>query len=231
MFDDHLLSLATGRRRNELKPLIVAFTDALVRHKLAASAGPRPGRANPPHKFLAAECGVWQGDSLLLCAALAQALEVPVEIFGLDTFSGLPALGQRDLEDAPEQAPYRFKRWFADTTYEQVQAKLHEAGASNTVHLVEGLFAETLPTLPEGPYSFVNVDCDLYDGHIECLTHFVPRMARGGIVYFDDYHSIDFPMARSAIDDFLAKDTELELIHVRFGPEGANQTKAMIVIP
>jgi len=86
----------------------------------------------------------------------------------------------------------------------------------------------TLPALPEQRYHFVNIDCDLYEPHIECLEYFYPRMASGSIVFFDDYHSVEFPMAGQAIDDYM-RDKPEQLLHLRFGEEGPNRTKCFFV--
>jgi len=214
-----LLSFPTGRRSAELKPLVAAFASALETQRR---------RGNP--RLYAAECGVWKGESLILCARVARAFDMPMTIFGLDTFAGLPELGPRDLEQAPSDAPYRHQRWFTDTSLATVQTSVDEAGFADTIRLVPGLFSHTLSSLPDGPYCFVNVDCDLYEPHLEVLDHFLPRMAPGGIIYFDDFHSEDFPMAREAIKCFLATHEELELVHLRFGEHEANRMKSLVVV-
>ena len=53
-------------------------------------------------------------------------------------------------------------------------------------------------------------------------------MVRGGIVFFDDYHSVNYPMAGKAIDKFMANKPE-RLQHLRFGEDGPNRTKAFFV--
>lgn len=230
MLDYNLFSYAQGRRANELKPLVAAFSDVVSRHRYIHTERKSSDQPASVAPLYVAECGVWKGDSLLLCLKVAQDLGVPVNFFGLDTFSGLPELGTRDLATAREGAPYRFKRWFADTSLESVEARVREAGFADRVQFLSGLFSETLPSLPNVNFCFVNIDCDLYEGHVECLEYFFPRMMPGGIIYFDDYHSEDFPMARLAIDEFLAAHSEVELIHIRFGDHSANAMKSMIVV-
>jgi predicted O-methyltransferase YrrM len=117
---------------------------------------------------------------------------------------------------------------FTETSVEQVQARIDEAGFHGELELRAGLFSETLPTLPEQRYHFVNVDCDLYEPHVECLRYFYPRMVPGGIVFFDDYHSVDYPMAGRAIDAFMRGQPE-KLLHLRYGDDGPNRTKAFFI--
>ncbi|EHS53105.1 hypothetical protein PDO_4437 [Rhizobium sp. PDO1-076] len=175
----------------------------------------------------AAECGVYRGHSLVACLRIARDLHVPVDFIGLDSFAGLPSLVEEDLKVAPENAPYRKKVLFDDTSFEAVDKLVRSAGFAKNAKLVRGFFVETLSKLQAARYDFVNIDCDLYAPHIECLEYFYPKMNIGGIIFFDDYHSHDFPMAKSAIDKFL-EDKPETLLHLRFGPEGTNHTKCYI---
>ena len=191
-----------------------------IRGKLARSIG-----AVMPMQ--AVECGVYRGHSMLACLRIARDLRVPINFTGLDSFVGLPPLVEEDLRLAPVNALYREKILFDDTSLESVKDLLKSAGFAKNTKLIRGFFVDTLPILAECRYDFVNIDCDLYAPHIECLEYFYPKMNSGGIVFFDDYYSNDFPMAKSAIDKFLADKPET-LLHLRFGPEGTNHTKCYI---
>ena len=180
--------------------------------RLLAAFGVKP-------KLMAAECGVYRGQSLVACCNIARDLGVDVAFVGLDSFEGLPPLSETDLEFAPDGIAYRDKTFFADAPLDEVQATLNAANLSNSVHL--------LRWLPEAAYDFVNIDCDLYEPHLECLEYFYPRTKSGGIIFFDDYHSADFPMAKQAIDIFLSDKPET-LLHLRYGDEGVNHTKTYI---
>jgi O-methyltransferase len=217
----------------ERVPLLQAFSLALSNYR--ADLGLSPGRwamlrlvfhRLPP--FRAAECGVFSGSSILACASIAQDQGVDCRFIGLDTFEGLPDLSEVDKKMAPPKASYRTRRLFTETSEEQVLEVLKAHGLSNRVQLRRGLFADTLPRLKEARYHFVNIDCDLYEPHLECLQYFYPRMMPGGVVFFDDYHSVDFPMAREAIDLFMGDKPE-QLQHLRFGVDGPNRTKAFFV--
>ncbi len=212
----HAFSLALGNYRTLNRPRSGRHIEAL--RALFRSSVP----------FRAAECGVFFGNSLLACASIARDQGVKAEFFGLDTFEGLPPLSDIDKQYAPPTAKYRTQKMFTETSVNVVSKLLNDAGFDKEIHLVPGLFENTLPTLPERQYHFVNIDCDLYEPHIQCLEYFYPRMVKGGIVFFDDYHSIDYPMARQAIDKFMADKTE-RLLHLRFGPDGANITKTYFV--
>lgn len=217
----------------ERLPLIHAFSlalqhAALTRREMSLYQKVRAWLGRDDFAFHAAECGVYMGNSLLACAQMVRASGLKGQFHALDTFNGLPDLSETDLRLAPENAQYRDKKLFADTSFEAVKARVVAAGMSDSVLFHKGLFVDTLPHLPEVKYHFVNIDCDLFDPHIECLDYFYPRMVRGGVIFFDDYDSREFPMARAAVDQFMRDKPEL-LFHLRTGDVGPNRTKTYIV--
>lgn len=179
-------------------------------------------------RFNAVECGVFTGSSLVACSKLAHESGIPFKMLGLDTFSGLPPLSEEDKQHAPEDAIYRTKTMFTETSLSGVQTLITEAGLNDNVELRQGLFSQTLPTLEEQLYHYVNIDCDLFEPHIECLEYFYPRMVPGGVIFFDDYNSINYPMAGKAIDQFFADKPE-KLAQIRYGHDAPNRTKAYMV--
>lgn len=179
-------------------------------------------------QYLAAECGVYLGNGLMACAEIAKESNLPIHFYGLDTFSGLPPLSETDKMHAPEQAVYRQKTLFADTSVVAVQESINRRNLTDYITLVPGLFQDTLSSLPQQKYFFVNIDCDLYEPHLECLEFFYPLMEKGGIIFFDDYYSVDYPMASLAINKFM-KDRPEQLFHLRFGEDRINHTKTFII--
>lgn len=179
----------------------------------------------------AAECGVYQGYSLLSFAQTSQLLKYKVNFYGLDSFAGFPQLSEdeKSMINIDPKLNIDPQVLFQDTSIEQVQKLLADNGIRRT-KLYKGFFKDTLPLLPEKKYFFVNIDCDLYEPHIECLNYFYPRLVKQGMLYFDDYHSIHYPQARKAIDEFVLKN-KLTLSHIRFGEEKANHTKTFIIKP
>lgn len=179
-------------------------------------------------KFVAVECGVYKGNSLIACAEIARDFGLPFHFYGLDTFEGLPALSKTDRKFAPQNALYLKESLFADTSLEEVKEKIQEKSLDSYITLIPGLFKDTLEQLSESKFWFVNIDCDLYEPHRECLEFFYPRMEQSGVIFFDDYYSVEYPMARLAIDRFMVGKTE-SLLHLRYGNDKPNHTKAFIV--
>jgi hypothetical protein len=214
------------RAERERAPLVHAFERAVMEEKLRRVAA--KGRGEEEGRSFAAECGVYQGFSLAACLEIANRQDLPLTIIGLDTFTGLPPLSATDEALAPPAAIYRTRTIFDKTSLASVTDRLAAVGGASRFELVQGLFAETLPKLPERSYFFVNIDCDLYEPHMECLAYFYPRLRPGGILFFDDYDSVDYPMGQHAVDAFLADKPEM-LWHVRLGQAGTNLTKSFIV--
>lgn len=179
--------------------------------------------------FIAVECGVYVGASLLaLSNSLKDAGISHFHIHAFDTFEGLPELSDKEISLAPVNAPYLTKTVFADTSLEEVKKVLCAENLMDAIYLHKGLFKDTMPLLPNIQYDFVNIDCDLYESHMTCLHSFYPRMRKGGIMFFDDYYSKEYPMAKVAIDEFM-KDKPEQLLHLRFGKEETNHTKVYLV--
>ncbi|WP_323165112.1 TylF/MycF/NovP-related O-methyltransferase [Pseudomonas atacamensis] len=179
-------------------------------------------------RFNAVECGVFTGSSLVACARYAHESGIPFKMIGLDTFSGLPPLSEQDKLFAPADATYLNQTLFTETSLAGVQALVDRAELTEFVELREGLFSQSLPLLEEQQYHYVNIDCDLFEPHIECLEYFYQRMVPGGVIFFDDYNSINYPMAGKAIDQFFADKPEI-LAQIRYGNDAPNRTKAYIV--
>jgi O-methyltransferase len=218
----------------ERMPAVFVFQAVLANLHYLASSKPMPilGEAVPtrPHQdeWLAAECGVYRGHALVAYAELARRSAIPIHFYGLDTFAGLPQPSAVDREYLTADSPSLTETLFADTSVEEVRQRIEERGLGAYITLLAGQFQTTLPKLPDGQFFFVSVDCDLYEPHLQCLEYFYPRMIRGGVIYIDDYHSVEFPMARRAVDEFMRGRSE-QLFHLRYGEEGRNQTKAYLV--
>lgn len=209
-------------------PLLFVFKQSILTYAAKAKLNSAPTGRSSAGRFMAAECGVYKGHSLIACARIARDLGIPAQFIGLDTFAGLPDLSAADQSLTPEDAPYKNRRLFADAPLSDVRARCESEGVADSIELIEGIFKETLKRLPEQQYDFVNIDCDLYEGHTQCLEYFYPRMRDGGTIFFDDYNSRSFPMARKAVDDFLETRTE-QLFHICLGSAEVNHTKAFLI--
>ena len=79
-----------------------------------------------------------------------------------------------------------------------------------------GPFEKTMqsPAVQTNQYSLVFIDCDLYSGYLDTLTHCWPRLLPGGIIFLDEYYSLKFPGARIAVDEFLTDKSGYKVFDV-----------------
>lgn len=219
-------SVPDDPRRNpayyERVPLLEVFRSLLATASLQNRAAyDRDGR------FYIAEAGTYRGRGLLAMLNTATQLGINVHITGLDSFEGLPTLSDTDVANAPVNAAYLKRTLFADVTEREVRAYIGTENAGR-FELVKGFFADTLPTLPERQYLMAIIDCDLYSSHMDCMSYFYERVMPGGVIFFDDYHSSQYPMAKLAVDNFLSDKPE-ELFHLGYASPRGNNVKTYIV--
>jgi hypothetical protein len=131
-----------------------------------------------------AELGVYRGGSAVVLACVAKQSGRTVHLF--DTFSGMPAVSEADIH-----RPGDFPGALAE-----VEAAL--AGFPAVFHV--GRFP--LPDMPEGPFAFVHLDCDIYQSYVDGLSYFWPRMTSGGWLVMDDYEVPSCPGATKAAKEF-----------------------------
>lgn len=120
-----------------------------------------------PRDGLVLEFGVASGATL---SVIAQ--ERPDDVFGFDSFEGLPEQWRLGFDAGT---------FAADALPQVPQATL-----------VVGLFDQTLPSFlvehPE-PLAFVHVDCDLYSSARTILELLAPRFKVGTVLLFDEYYN------------------------------------------
>jgi len=116
-----------------------------------------------------------------------------------DTFRGLPE---------PLDWEVHYEADFNDTDLEAVSNRLRCFIPEFPYEFHQGFFSETLPALSESTFCFAHVDADLYSSVMEACEFLYPRIARGGIIVFDDYGAPTCPGAKKAVDEFFAERLE-----------------------
>jgi O-methyltransferase len=155
-----------------------------------------------------AECGVYKGSSLTAMALYVREVGLAKRVFGLDSFQGFDESVRTDIALGGAADDEKRVGGFDGTTLTQVRAKLAGLGLLDNVTLVSGYFSETLGTLPATHFSFVHLDCDIYDSYRQTLAYFYHRTSTGGIILFDEYNDPPWPGCKLAIDEFLEDKTE-----------------------
>lgn len=142
------------------------------------------------------ETGVWRGGSCLLMKALLRAAgDEKRRIWLADSFAGLPA--PKNESDGWDLSGHPYLMVSADTVRKNFQ---HFGLWDEQVRLLEGWFADTLPTAPMKKLAILRLDGDLYESTRVALESLYDRLSPGGIVIIDDYHA--WPGCRRAVDEF-----------------------------
>ncbi len=155
-----------------------------------------------------AECGVFKGNSLVALAIYLREKESNKKIYGLDSFQGFDESVNTDIELGGAENSEKRLHGFSGTSYPHVSAKVRRFGLTDVISLRPGYFSETLDKLPGSRYSFVHLDCDIYESYRQCLTYFYSRMSPGGVILLDEYNDPPWPGCNLAVDEFLADKPE-----------------------
>lgn len=93
---------------------------------------------------------------------------------------------------------------YLDNLYESVQKNFTKNGiylAENNVHLIKGLFEDTMEITT--PVAVAHIDGDWYESVRTCLERIWPQLVIGGVLIIDDYES--WSGCRKAVDEYFAK--------------------------
>lgn len=149
------------------------------------------------------ECGVNMGGGLFTWAQLSAILE-PLNhrrhVVGFDTFEGFPSVSDVDTAgDNTRAVVGGVSGGSVDDLTEAIA--LYDSdrplGQIPKVHLVEGDFLATAGEFLAANQHFVvsllYCDFDVYEPTKHALETFLPRMPRGAVVGFDEFHAAEWP--------------------------------------
>ena len=150
------------------------------------------------------ECGTWKGG---MAAGLSRVMGEDRDYFLFDSFEGLPPAEAIDGDAAlrwqqDTNSPHYHDNCTADERDAQEAMRL--AGVTQ-VRLVKGWFEDTLPSFPSNQQvAVLRLDADWYESTIQCLNQLYPRVAPGGLILIDDYHTWDG--CSKAVHDYLSQN-------------------------
>ncbi|PIP87109.1 hypothetical protein COW81_02015 [Candidatus Campbellbacteria bacterium CG22_combo_CG10-13_8_21_14_all_36_13] len=156
------------------------------------------------------ECGVGQGKSLLSLAFLIKDEMSGRKIWGFDSFEGFPEPSREDqsLRNVKKGDIYSNINSSNIVTFFEI-AGMDRLLVKHQVNLIKGFFKNTLTTYRGSQIALLHIDADLYDSYLDVLRELYPKVAKGGIIIFDEYITTadysKFPGASKAVDEFFGQ--------------------------
>ena len=153
------------------------------------------------------ECGVGPGRSIFAFSIITQSLTRPREIWGFDTFEGIPPPRAEDGKSNAHKTG-----WWNHPRSQVVELLLFNgidrSFIAERIKFVPGDFSKSLPEYDGGPIALLHLDVDFYESYKTALELLFVHVAPGGIVAFDEYRNPTWPGATQAIDEFFADRPE-----------------------
>jgi hypothetical protein len=145
------------------------------------------------------ELGVCSGNGLMSLIHSHNVLQPTYryrEFYGFDTFEGFPKIHENDIADI---------EWkegdFANNCFDKLNNIIDVHNKfyyiPSNVKLIKGDVNQTVPTFLDNNkhvlVSLLYLDLDIYEPTKTALKYFLPRMAKGSIVAFDELNWKSFP--------------------------------------
>jgi hypothetical protein len=187
------------------------------------------------------EFGVFKGRTLLATAILLKRLNSKKKVFGFDSFSGFSNNYLDEFDDLKylkrdkniynkflitKEIISKIRKTqnlnplnistnsnFAENNIQDLKKKIKILKLDNIV-LIKGDFAKTVPLFFKKNFKVfaANIDCDLYKSYKIVLKNLSSRLSRGGYVHLDEYYSIKFPGAYTAVKDFIKNNINFKIM-------------------
>ena len=167
------------------------------------------------------ECGVYMGGSMMAIALSLLAEGVSdKDLYLFDTFEGMPAPGERDIDIKGRVATKAFSRkkistkssrW-RNTSLESVKEAMALTGyPAERIHYVKGMVEDTISEKSFGTIALLRLDTDWYRSTLHGLVYLYPQVSRKGIVIVDDYGH--YKGAKQAVDEYFYKNNMAPFLH------------------
>lgn len=150
-----------------------------------------------------AECGCFRGQASYLLASMVAEAKAARNLHVFDSFEGLSSFEDADRagieRDAAREARMRAHFAWPEESFRQVMAVF-----GNAVKSYRGWIPDRFPEVADETFALVHIDVDLYQPTRDSLEFFYPRLAPGGWIVIDDYNTLPYPGANTAVDAFVA---------------------------
>jgi O-methyltransferase len=166
------------------------------------------------------ECGAWKGGSMMLAAlALKKFGDTSRHIYLYDTFKGLPAPTDKDInmKDGKPVMDFWRKNQKGDinlwcyATKDECEENMRATGyPESKVHVIEGMVQDTLLMNSPKQIALLRLDLDFYEATKYVLPNLFPRLAIHGVLLSDNYGNLKGE--RDAIDEYFKKTGTIILL-------------------
>jgi O-methyltransferase len=160
------------------------------------------------------ECGVWKGGSMMAVAeTLLREGDVSKDLYLFDTFEGMPAPTENDVDISGVNAETLMndsqkdndKSVWCLAPMEIVTEALSKTNyPKEKVHFIKGMVEQTIPIYVPKKIALLRLDTDWYESTKHEMEHLFPRLSKGGVLIVDDYGH--WQGAKKAVDEYLKKN-------------------------
>jgi O-methyltransferase len=145
-----------------------------------------------------AEVGVWKGGIIMAMALKCKQMGATRTIHAYDTFTGMTAPTDRDIDCNGTRAASIFSHVKCEVRLHDVIAAVNRADYPPIVYHVGDITAADIHAFPQ--FAVLRLDTDWYESTKFELAYMEPRVPQGGFVIVDDYGH--WQGARRAVDEF-----------------------------
>lgn len=174
------------------------------------------------------EFGVWRGQSLAVfenCRAIFEPYNHSRRIYGFDTFSGYPDIGENDkASEIIEKGVYSVE-WNYEGYLDAVLNYHEQENVMSHIRkhaLIKGDASITCPQFladhPEALIALAYFDMALYQPTRDCLRAILPRLVKGSVIVFDELSHPEYPGETKAFLEVIGA-RQFQLNRSRFLPD------------
>ena len=155
------------------------------------------------------EFGTYRGQTTVFMAKALQKIGSKKKIYACDTFEGIPYEDKFSTNKNVQGS-------FSDTNIENVMKTFEKFHVDDRIEIIKGKFEDVVDKeIGNEVFSYIFVDCDVYDASCFALNFGFPRLESQGIMSFDDYERDKRLEARwgmtKAVDEF-CKENKINLV-------------------
>lgn len=145
-----------------------------------------------------AEVGVWKGGVIMAMALKCKQMGVTRVIHAYDTFTGMTAPTDKDVDLRGITAASIFSQVKCDAGIEEVINAVNQVGYPSITYHIGDITKSNPNSFPQ--FALLRLDTDWYESTKFELTHMEPRVSENGFVIVDDYGH--WQGSKRAVDEF-----------------------------